>query len=174
MDIKSELLSSHSKETTLKIIAYVGDDKLRFKTLINIFLGEDARLTQRAAWPISYAAIAFPGHVEPYFKLLLSKLNAENNHPAVKRNILRMFQEIEIPEKYQSELIDSCFKIIVNPAETIAAIAFAISTATKLCKPYPELVSELILILDHLSTYPQKPAITSRIKHALKSLKGLK
>lgn len=174
MNLKDELLSSHSKETTLNIIAYVGDDKLRFKTLIDIFLGEDVRLTQRAAWPISYAAIAFPEHVKPYFQILLSKLNSANNHPAVKRNILRMFQEIDIPEKYQSDLIDSCFRIIADPAETIAAIAFAISTATKLCKPYPELVSELILVLDHLSTYPQKPAITSRIKHALKSLRAVK
>ncbi|MES2678251.1 MAG: hypothetical protein V4635_00135 [Bacteroidota bacterium] len=170
MNIEQRLTVEHSRILTMAIVNYIGAEPTRFKELMIVFLNGEYRLTQRAAWPLSYVCIAEPQLLKPYFSKLIGKLKAPGNHPAIKRNILRIFQEIDIPEKYQSAVIDECFKLISDPAQTVAVMAFAITVATRLCKPYPELKRELLLVLQHLATHPQTPAITVRIKRAMKDL----
>ena len=166
MDIKTVLKSQHNKPTTLKIVNYIANDKTKFKKLITVFFESDYRLTQRAAWPLGEVVILHPNLITPYFSKLIKKLNEQNHHPALYRNILRIMQEITIPQKFQSQLLDCCFKFILNPAQPIATIAFAITVAAKICKPYKELTDELILVLKQLQIHPQTPAIISRIKQA--------
>ncbi|PBQ30620.1 hypothetical protein CNR22_02140 [Sphingobacteriaceae bacterium] len=173
MNIKERLEAEHSKTLTLAIVKFVGDDKKRFKELMALFLNGEPRLTQRAAWPLSYLIIAHPGLLDPYFEKFIQRLHKPGNHPAIPRNIFRVLQEIEIPEKYQGILIDISFKVIMNETETAAVRAFAITVAAKICKSYPELKNELLIILRELSTLPQLPSMTSRIKKALKELKSL-
>lgn len=170
MNILSALEKEHSKSLTAAIVNYIGNDKKRFKELMDVFLKGEYRLTQRAAWPLSYAGIAEPKLVKPYIGQLIKKLNAPGQHPAIPRNILRLFQEIEIPEKYQADLLDACFRIIQNPSLPVAIIAFAITTAAKLCRPFPELRNELLLVLNQLNSYPQTAAINVRVKKAIKDL----
>jgi len=170
VNIRERLTNEHSKRLTMAIVDYIGDDTARFKTLMDIFLNSEYRLTQRAAWPLSYVCIAQPKLVRPYYAKLVAKLKDKKNHPAIARNILRIFQEIDIPEKHQAELLDECFRILRDAAEPVAVKAFAISTAARLCMPYPELKQELLMVLRELSQYPQTPAIGVRIKRAVKEL----
>jgi hypothetical protein len=149
VNIQDRLAAEHSKSLTLAIVEYVGDDKTRFKQLLDIFLKGDYRLSQRAAWPLSYVSIEHPQLIKPYFSKLIKMLGEPGKHPAVKRNILRIFETIDIPEKYQALLIDECIKIISDPSQPAAIVAFAITTATNLCKPFPELSRELQLLLQH-------------------------
>lgn len=170
MDIPAALEREHSKSVTIAIVNYIGSDKVRFKTLLDVFLKGDYRLTQRAAWPLSYACIAEPSLVKPHVGKLIGKLQEPGNHPAIARNILRLFQEVEIPEKHQAALIDECLRIITNPSRPVAVVAFAITTAAKLCRPFPELSRELRMVLGELSSQPHTAAIRVRIKKALKDL----
>lgn len=170
MDIRARLEAEHSKALTLAIVKYVGSDKKRFKELLDIFFGGEYRMTQRAAWPLSYVCIAHPALINPYFAKFMDRLKDPAQHPAIRRNIFRIFQEIDVPQKYQGALIDECFKNITDPSQPIAVLAFAITTATRLCVPFPELRRELLLVLNQLTTHPQTPAIKVRIKRALKEL----
>ena len=170
MNIKQALENEHSKTLTTAIVNYIGQDKARFKELVDIFLKGEYRLTQRAAWPLSYASIEEPALVKPYIGRLIKKLKEPGQHPAIPRNILRLFQEIDIPEKYQAELLDECFRIIQTPTLPTASVAFAISTAASLCRPFAELRQELLLLLNHLNSYPQTAAIKVRVKKAMKDL----
>jgi hypothetical protein len=170
MNIRQALEKEHSKTLTTAIVNYIGDDKARFKELMNVFMKDEYKLAQRAAWPLSYVCIAEPTLVKPYFGQLIKKLKEPGHHPAISRNILRMFQEIDIPEKYQAELIDECLRIIQNPSLPGAIVAFAITTAAKLCSPFPELRNELLLVLNQLNSYPQTAAIKVRVKKAIKAL----
>ncbi len=170
MDIEQALVDEHSKAQTNRIIKFIGNDKTRFKKLINIFFTGEYLLSQRAAWPLSYVAIEHPELIKPHFYKLVKKLAEPDNHPAIARNILRICEEIEIPEKHHGVLIDLCFKSIMNLKEPIATRAFAITVAAKICKNYPDLKNELILILDEFKKYPQPPAIKVRIRNAFKTL----
>ncbi|MGZ3899232.1 MAG: hypothetical protein ACXVNM_13255 [Bacteroidia bacterium] len=170
MDIKQALIDEHSKPQTLKIVKYVGNDSSRFKELMNVFLNGEYRLTQRSAWPLSEIAIEHNELIKPYYSKLIIKLQKAGEHPAIPRNILRIFQEIDIPVKYHGILIDLCFKFIMELNRPIAVRAFAITVAANISSNYPELKNELIIILEDLKKYPQQPAITSRIKSAYKQL----
>ena len=170
MDIEKRLAAEHSKSLTLAIVKYIGDDKKRFKVLIDLFLNSEYRVTQRAAWPLSYVAIEHPKLIKPYLGKLIKKLDEPDNHPAIARNILRIFQEIEIPEKYEGALVDSCFRLLVSAESPIAIKSFAITVASFICKKYPELKNELLLHLEHMQNYPMTAAIKVRIRNAFKEL----
>lgn len=172
MDIELALKDEHSKSQTEKIVKFIGNDKERFKQLVTVFLNGEYRITQRAAWPLSYSAIENPELVKPYYSKLIKKLNEQDVHPAIPRNILRLLQEVEIPSKYHGVLVDSCFKFITDMHQPVAIKAFAITVAAKICSLYPELGNELKMILDEMRKYPQQPAIRVRIKNALKELES--
>jgi hypothetical protein len=171
MDIEKALRDEHSKKQTMRIVHYIGNDKTRFKKLMDLFLNGEYRITQRAAWPLSYAAVENPKLVSPYFPKLIKKLKEPGLHPAIPRNILRTFQEMEIPEKYHGELVNICFASILNASQPAAIRAFAITVSCHICIQYPELKKELLLMLEEMNKYSQQPAIKSRLKHAFKFLK---
>ncbi len=170
MDIAKRLEQEHSLTLTNAIIKYIGDDKKRFKELMDVFLKSDFRATQRAAWPMSYVAIENPKLIYPYLSKLIKKLTEPGNHLAIPRNILRFCQEITIPEKHEGELVDACFKLIVSAESPVAVKAFAITVASGICKKYPELKRELRLHLEHMQNYPMTAAIKVRIRNAFKVL----
>lgn len=170
MNIRERLEAEHSKSLTTAIVNYIGKDKKRFKELMTVFFGGEYRLTQRAAWPLSFVAIEHPELLKPYYAQLISKLKEPGAHPAIARNILRTFQEVDVPEAYQGELIDLCFRFVSSEMQPIAIRAFAMSTATRICKHYPELKNEFLIILKEMATLPQSPGIKVRIKSALKEL----
>ena len=111
-----------------------------------------------------------PDLLSGYYKQLITKLKQPDNHPAIRRNILRVLQHADVPEKYQTELLDFCFPIIKSEAEPGAIRAFAITTAATICKNYPELSQELELVFLELALVPQSPAVCVRIRDARKLL----
>lgn len=172
MKIQELLEQEHSKLQTTRVTNYVGDNPQRFKELLQIFMKGDYRLVQRAAWPLSYCVMAHPALIKPYYKQLLKKLEAKDQHPAVTRNILRLFQDVDIPDTISAALLDQCFAFMTSELQPAAIRAFAITVAARICAPYPELKKELILVLNELRLYPQLPAVTHRIKKALKDLES--
>ncbi len=171
MDIKKRLEEEHSKTATVAIIRYIGTDKKKFKVLLDIFLKDEYRLTQRSAWALGDIGIKNPQLIKPYFSSLLKKLEEPGHHPSIYRNILRIFERAEIPEEHQSKLLDICLFHITDEKAPIAVRAFSITTATKIAKAYEELRQELLLILKDLGNFPQPPAISVRLKLALKELR---
>jgi len=171
MDIEQALIDEHSRAQTNKIVKYIGSDKIRFKKLVDIFLRGEYRVTQRAAWPLSNISLEHPQLVQPHFSKLVNKLRETGNHPAINRNILRIFQAVEIPEKYHGILVDLCFKFLMDVKEPLAIRAFAMTVAAKICKNYPELKKELLMVLEEMKKYPQPPAIISRLKSAFREMK---
>lgn len=140
------------------------------KDLVNCFLSGDVRLCQSASWPIGLLGEKNPKLIKPYIKKFVLVLNTPKNIPAVNRNILRIFQTVNVPTNLKSQLLDKCFEVINNPKQPIAVIAFAITVACKICSAYPELQNELKINLSELMDKPQSPAVKFRIKLALKSL----
>lgn len=174
MNIRERLEAEHSKTVTLAVVSYIGRDKKRFRELMTILLDGEYRLTQRAAWPLSHVAIEHPELIAPYYAKLIQKLESPNEHPAIARNILRIFQECPVPEKHWGSLIDICFKFIMSETKPAAIRAFAITVASRICRHFPELRNELILMLRELSAIPQLPAVKQRTKLALKELQAVK
>lgn len=103
MNIREALLAEHSKKRTLKIVRYVGSDAGRFAELMSVFFAGPYRATQRAAWPVGYCIEEHPELAGPYFGRLISLLESPDRHDAVRRNVARLRQFVEIRSGYDAE-----------------------------------------------------------------------
>lgn len=167
-DLEKRLLAEHSKAQCERIVQWVGNDQERFDELFGLFLNGEYRVVQRAAWPVSYCVIAQPRLIKKHWKKLVGNLHKPGVHNAVKRNILRLLQDIEIPGAYEGELMDICFAFAGSPSEAIAVKAFALTVLGNLAKKYPDIIPELkVLIEDNMPH--ATPAFKSRAKKLLEA-----
>lgn len=169
MDLTKALLKEHSKAQMTKIVDYVGQNKARFKVLVEVYLAGPYRVTQRAAWPLSYCVERHPSLVIPHLKRLLEFLNKPGIHDAVKRNTLRLLQYCELPKRLHGRVADLCFQYLQSKREPIAVKAFSLTVLQRIVEVQPELGTELKIIIEDQLPYAS-PAFRSR---AMKVLKGI-
>ncbi len=148
MDILKLLRAEHSKKQTDRIVAYVGDDKERFAAMINLFFKGEYRITQRAAWPLSYCVRCYPELIAPYYRLL---------------------QDVSIPKRWHGRVMSICFDLVADPETPIAVKAFALTILSNLSRDYPEIRGELKLIIEE-QWEQATPAFRSRARKILKGL----
>ncbi|MGH9820580.1 MAG: hypothetical protein ACRD43_10465, partial [Pyrinomonadaceae bacterium] len=131
---------------------YVGNDSKHFDVLMKLMLGPVYRVSQRAAWPVSDCIERHPELVKPYFNVLIKQLERDDAHVAVRRNVARMLQFVDIPKRYAGRAFDACYNLVDDPNETVAVRVFSLTVAAKIAKDSPELLDELRLIA---KKYPQ-------------------
>lgn len=127
------------------------------------FLGTEYRVIQRASWPLSNIAIAYPHLIKKHLKKIITNLRQPKLHSAVKRNTTRLLQHIPIPRALQGEVMNHCFRFIENPQEAVAVKAFSLSILYNLSKQYPEILPEIKAIISAQMEW-QTPAFKARAK----------
>ena len=147
MDIRQALMTEHSKQQTMAIVEFIGEDPKRFAELMKVFFAGDYRLTQRAAWPMNYCAELHPKLILPYLPKLLDCLEREDMHDAVRRNVVRLLQYIEIPKRLTGKVYSHCIDLLDDADQPAAVRAFAMTVATRIAKSEPDLINELRLIV---------------------------
>lgn len=169
MKLRDALLAEHSKAQCLRIVKWIGDDQLRFNELLKLFLSDDYRVVQRAAWPVSYAVQAYPGLIRAHYGKLIKNLSRPNLPDAVKRNTVRIFQDIEAPERFRGDLMNACFGFIESMTEKPAIKAFALTVLYNLSRQYPDIRPELKAIIEDRWEY-ETAAFRSRGRKILKAI----
>src|SRR3954467_14755919 len=119
MNLRDEILAEHSKEQARRIVAWIGTDKSRFAELMRLFLADVYRVPQRAGWPLGDAVKLHPELIQPYFPQLLKQIERDDVHVAVKRNIVRLLQFVEIPKRYAGRFFDVCYGLLDDPKEPV-------------------------------------------------------
>jgi hypothetical protein len=152
----------------MKIVNYVGNNQKRFDELIKLFLGDEYRVTQRAAWAVSYCAETHPELIRKHLRKIILNLK-KPVHVAVKRNTLRMLQYIEIPKPLLGTVATSCFDFLNSKDEPIAVKVFSMTVLSNICKSHPDLKQELKLMIEAMLPY-SSAGIISRTLRILKNL----
>ena len=140
------------------------------RSLLELALDKDHLLSSRAMWVMSHCSDIDYKRVKYYEVKLIENLKNEYLHNGVIRNTLRLFQKHPVPKKQETFVLDKCFEYIKNPSEAIAVRAFAITVVFNISKPYPELLDELLLVLQHMSVTEEGPGIRSRVKNTIKTI----
>ena len=169
MDLRKTILTEHSKANCNRITQWVGQSQARFDDLFQLFMDDIELIRQRAAWPLSYAVIAHPVLIHKHFGKLLKNLDKPKLHTSVKRNTVRLLEQIDIPKKYQGRVMNACFRFITDSAEAAAVKAFSLTTLQNLSRHYPEIIQELKLIIE-VRWDQESAAFRSRAKNILKEL----
>lgn len=168
MNIRAEILTEHSKQNALRIAQYIGNDSKKFSELIDCFLGKEYRVTQRAAQVVSNCADKHPELLLPHLDNIISNLQSPV-HIAVKRNTLRVLQDMELPDHLLGPAADICFKILESGSEPVAVKVFAMAVLANICQKVPELKNELRILIEDQMPY-SSAAFKSRGSKILRRL----
>lgn len=171
-DLRAEILREHSKAQCNKIVDWVGDSAERFNQLFHLFLTDEYRVAQRAAWPVSYCVENHPAFINKNFSKLLKNLNQPKLHDAIKRNSIRLLQHVNIPKKHQGAVMNICFQYLEAPHEAVAIKAFSLTVLGNLAKQYPEIIPEIKLLIEE-QLLNQTAAFKARSRMFLKQVEKL-
>jgi hypothetical protein len=162
MDIRQALMAVQSKRQATAVVEFIGDDARRFAELMKLFFAGEYRLTQCAAGVMGYCVERRPELIRPYLPKLLDCLERDDMHNAVKRNIARLLQYVEIPRRLAGKVYSHCIDLVDDAYEPVAVRAFALTAAARIAKSEPHLMNELRLVvrkhLPHTTAAFQKRA----------------
>ena len=170
MSLINEILKEHSKSQKDKIVNYVNNDPKRFADLVATFLAGPYRVTQRAAWPMSYCVENYPTLIKPHLKKIIDFLGKPGEHDAVKRNILRVLQFIPIPKSQQGKAVDLCLSFLTDGKQPVAIRVFAMTVLGNIARENADLKNEIVLIIEDQLPYGSA-GFVSRARKTLKQLK---
>lgn len=155
MNLREEILKEHSKKQAEKIAAWIGTNKSRFSELLQLFLHDEYRVVQRISQVLGKIGEEYPELVAPHLEAIVRRMSHEGVPVAVKRNVVRILQYIEIPEALHGEVMNTCFNLLADPKETIAVRCFSMTVLHNLSKIYPEIRQELKAVIeDQLENEP--------------------
>lgn len=170
MDIRAELLKEHSRAQADRVAQWIGNDPERLAQLVDLFLHAEYRVVQRAARVVSLIADNHFELVKPHLPALVRRMNEPCVPVAVKRNVVRMLQFVDVPENLHGDVMNTCFELVADPQETIAVRAFSMTVLANLAKQYPDIKPELKAIIEDTLEHDPSPGFRNRAGKVLASL----
>ncbi len=152
MDLRSEILREHSRHQADRIASWVGRDRARFRELITLFLRGDFRTAQRTAWVVNICAERNPDLVQPYLNQIVRRAQQTGVHDAVRRNVTRILQSVDIPDTLLGTVATFCFDLL-NGDSPVAVKALSMSVLDRIVRREPELGRELRLVVSQQLPY---------------------
>ncbi|MBA3648607.1 MAG: hypothetical protein H0W62_08655 [Chitinophagales bacterium] len=167
MNLRKEI-KEHSKKQVIKIASWINGDKDRFAELMKLFFNDQYRVVQRCAWLVSHVGKKHPELILPFIKRMLEYCK-QPVHNSVKRNVIRVLQNIEIKKKLHGLATTICFDFLVSSMEPVAIKVFSMSVLSNIARDEPGIRNELRMLIEDQMEFA-KPAFTSRGKKILKML----
>lgn len=173
MNLVAALEKEHSVAMRTRITNWVGNNPKRFAALVKVFLEGPYRITQRAAWPISYCVESYPELAAPHLKALIRFMDKPGTHDAVRRNVFRLMADIEIPANLRGLAADASLRYLADTNQPVAIRVFAMSVLGNLAAQHPELANEIVPLVEEQLPYAT-PGFRSRARRVLPALKNLR
>ena len=79
---------------------------------------------------------------------MIDQLQRADVHDAAKRNVVRLLQFVEIPEKLAGKIFSICIDLIDEACEAVAIRVFAMSVAAKIADGERDLMNEIQIITE--------------------------
>lgn len=170
MEMRDNFVKWQGKENVPGMVDFFLQNPDKIPELIECCMDPSDSVDMRATWILNYLAGKDQSLVQPYLQDLVSYM-AGDVHTGVKRHVMRLFEDIDIPEELEGILYDHCIEFILNPKLPVAVPAFAMTVGTKICIKYPELIEEFLEVCRTLSV-SESPAIKVRLKRVIKALEN--
>lgn len=167
-DLQATIDKGNRKENAQAVIEWVGPDAARFAQVVSVFLKAEKSALQLSAWVIGM--IGEPRLLIPHIDALVARMATPGIHPAAKRNVVRALQYIDLPESVHGAVMNICFDLLADPAETIAVRCFSMTVLGNLTKYYPEIKPELRIIIEDALQQEPSAGFKNRGEKLLASL----
>ena len=170
MNLREAILKEHSKAQALKIADWVGNNEKHFALLMHLFLKDEYRVVQRSAWIVSMVADRHPSLLHSHFNAMVKRMEEQNLPVAVKRNVIRILQDIPIPKKLQGAIMDICFHFLSDPKEAIAVRCFSMTVLANLSKDHREIKNVLNSVVKWALEEKPSAGFRARARKILKEI----
>lgn len=137
--------------------------------LIDVFLTTHYRESQKLAGVLEAIGKRNPALIQPHLRKLILMLDSPKADTALKRNIPRILQWMQISVNLQGRAVNACFRLLSDPTELVAAKVFSMTVLANIAREQPGLANEIrtqIELQYDLST----AAFRSRAKKVIKML----
>lgn len=171
MNFQKFLTGPYSRESVQKIVRQVGNDPARLAEVVKIMLEGPYRRTQRMSAVLSYCIERNPLLIKPHFAAVMKVLSHPNASPFMVRNILRLLQFVDIPEKYAGRLAEQSFNYLKDRKTPIAIQVFAMTVLARMARKHPGLSRELVPLIEELTPY-SGAGFNARARGVLADLKS--
>jgi len=172
MDYRRLIETDNSKLTWDLITKDVIKSPINFQILIDLYTSEKHKDVKHIGQVIGKVAEKQPQLFDKSILRIFNHL-ADTNSNSVKRNTLKAFQFINIPESIEGQLYDLVYNYLTSNTESIAVRAFSITVLRRICENHQDLIPELIETIQLIQLENKSAAIQSRSKHELKKLAKL-
>lgn len=172
MNLAAALLADRSKSNVQHLAEHIGEDELRFASLMELVLYGAPRPAELSSWVMNTVCEAHPSHGKRWVAKMLDRLDLPG-HEGIHRNIIRSLQFCVLPKKLHGRVFSKMSELIPDRHHTIGQRAFAITVAMRMVLTYPELTNEMRDILETVLHPDPGPAIRSRATKSLKQLERL-
>ncbi|MBP9212216.1 MAG: hypothetical protein KBF97_05405 [Bacteroidetes bacterium] len=169
-EIEEGLLGRYSRAAMLRLHRRIGSDPERFAVLARLVLSQDADIVLRASWLLTLCAERTPSLLLPWIPKLITAAARTDASDALRRNIVRSLQFIDIPRRSQGRAAELCFGFLQDAAVPIAAKAFSMTVLANIARSEPDLKHELVLVIEQLVPYGSA-GIRSRARKVLNQLR---
>ena len=115
---------------------------------VALFLKGEYRVTQRAAWIVKHCADEHAELVVLYFNRMIDRMLEPGVHVAVKRNVIRILQDVEIPRRLAGKIATVCFELFGAAKEPIAVKVFSMTVLANIARQEPELKNEIRILIE--------------------------
>ena len=154
MNLRIEIQKEHCKSNTIKVANLIGSDSELFSNLMDLYFNKkDIDTARKSAWVLRECVENYPFLLDPYISKVIRYLRRKNLHDAIKRNGLAILEKRKLNEKDEGLLLDISFDLIKSGNEPTAVKAFAMEIIDNISKSYPEVRSELRIILEDQIPY---------------------
>lgn len=147
MDFEFKIRQEHSKELSEEIADHLIMKPDRISEFLELLESQEELVHQRAAWVLASLSDKAPKLLIPHYEHLLN-IALLDRHDAVKRNILRIFQWVQVPESLQGKLLEISFSCLLDPSQPTAIRVYSMQCIYTNAVKYPEILEELRISIE--------------------------
>jgi hypothetical protein len=172
MDLHAHLLQENSRKNWDQTVAYVLSHPDKFDELVQLTHSSDQRIIMRASQCVGMIVDKEPDWILPYLHELVNLLDTIKVD-SFKRNVMRLFQNVPIPEELEGRLFDYGMQYLKSLDEPIAVKAFSMTVVRKIAEKYPELALEAIHQIEILVKENYSAGVVNRGNKELQKLRKI-
>jgi hypothetical protein len=174
MDYRSQLLNPISKGFVDDIVKSVIDNHDDFQSLFLLMYDEEERVAWRAGWVCSRISEKRPEWFLPTHVYQMMELTQTTKFAGLIRSCLSVLLDLNRPELFTGEFINSCFEWMISPKYPIAVQASSMKLLYQVCKIEPDLSIELKAYLETVDVNNYSVGYNSTRRRVLNDLNKCK
>lgn len=172
-DLTAVLDERLGKRDLQKIAEWASQSQTNREKLFSIAFSSDKKISSNAIWCLTHLRKSDSEWLQSKQDCLIDALLKENN-TANKRMLLQLLREQDYQQaEIRVDFLDFCLSKINSVCEPYAIRCFSLYISIKLCRHFPELISELEECISLLSREPLSPGMKCAVRKVTAEIRSL-